>query len=754
MRGESRLRQWVNIPRATSPFIGLCTLLACVAVVAGSSDAGLRVAVALLTLGTLALGRVVLQRGNWRPFVLQAMMAAFVGFLYLADASESVRSPSLALLDFAIVAVAFGGILCFLLSLLRILGPLPAGIAMASTSLALVAGAISLEIVSPREHQPAENPKRTASVASVDWQALVPYELCWLGAPGIELPEGIEYVCRPFAAFGNIYPTNPRGYFKREPFYGAIDNRMGTLVTIGADAEVSWPRETGGVVRIKPTQIEPQEAWRLGIQYSNVPILNDCRYLVSLEARADEQRDITIRCLDAKSDFAPLDEQHRFEVDSDWKMVSFEMLPKTSTPFGLLTIDVGSSAVPLEIRNLRVDPIWPEFLDPKDPRLWHSGRQYVNSSSGDLSVQWSPDRSGSGGRAPLERDICSLAAGQKYGYYLRAHGATPRAIKLSVGKSDNADTDLGLAKEIDLGTEWQELGGEFVATADVVRPVLRIDPLESDAPFEIADCRVWPIAGAPSSQIPQRYVVHYQLNSHGFRDREYNEEAPAKTYRIACLGDSFTFGQGVHDADVYVRQLETLLQSKGYKVEVMNFGVSGYSTRQERICFEQEVAKYKPDLVLVAMVTNDNLTIRQEKELGINRSYRGATQLVDQLKEKVFHRSHGDFGYEVCAQELKQLQADCAAQNARLAVVIFANQSGGEWGMLEEAVREGLAGLPIPILSLAEVFGPLPSSVLQVHEVDAHPNEIAHAIAARTIADFLVREGLLPATPPEDSRDR
>jgi len=39
--------------------------------------------------------------------------------------------------------------------------------------------------------------------------------------------------------------------------------------------------------------------------------------------------------------------------------------------------------------------------------------------------------------------------------------------------------------------------------------------------------------------------IPVEMNSHGFRQREVSMAKPASTFRIACLGDSRTFGLGV-----------------------------------------------------------------------------------------------------------------------------------------------------------------------------------------------------------------
>jgi len=100
-------------------------------------------------------------------------------------------------------------------------------------------------------------------------------------------------------------------------------------------------------------------------------------------------------------------------------------------------------------------------------------------------------------------------------------------------------------------------------------------------------------------ETPQfRTTVH--INQKGLRDSDHLYERTHDTRRILVLGDSFAWGYGVEVAQRFSQLLET---SMG--VEVINAGVSGYSTDQELLWFRGEGIKYKPDLVLLFFAGND-----------------------------------------------------------------------------------------------------------------------------------------------------
>ena len=97
----------------------------------------------------------------------------------------------------------------------------------------------------------------------------------------------------------------------------------------------------------------------------------------------------------------------------------------------------------------------------------------------------------------------------------------------------------------------------------------------------------------------------FEINSWGFRDREFSAHKPGVT-RMVALGDSVTAGLGVADAkDTYPKVLERLLDGTGARVEVFNLGVGGYDTEQEVETLRVNVDRIRPDVVSVGFSMND-----------------------------------------------------------------------------------------------------------------------------------------------------
>ena len=106
--------------------------------------------------------------------------------------------------------------------------------------------------------------------------------------------------------------------------------------------------------------------------------------------------------------------------------------------------------------------------------------------------------------------------------------------------------------------------------------------------------------------------AYISINSDGLRDEEHAQTKPPDTIRIAVLGDSYPEALSVSREEAFWSVLKRKLQDchafPGKKIEVLNFGVSGYGTAQELLTLREQVWKYSPDLVMLTVTTNNDIT--------------------------------------------------------------------------------------------------------------------------------------------------
>ena len=101
--------------------------------------------------------------------------------------------------------------------------------------------------------------------------------------------------------------------------------------------------------------------------------------------------------------------------------------------------------------------------------------------------------------------------------------------------------------------------------------------------------------------------ARFTTNSRGLRDREFAVPKPVGVFRIAVLGDSFTEGSGLTDAEAMPKRLEARLRQRscGTGVEVVNAGVSSYSPILYYLHLKHVVAPLQPDLVVLNVDMTD-----------------------------------------------------------------------------------------------------------------------------------------------------
>jgi hypothetical protein len=131
--------------------------------------------------------------------------------------------------------------------------------------------------------------------------------------------------------------------------------------------------------------------------------------------------------------------------------------------------------------------------------------------------------------------------------------------------------------------------------------------------------------------------AYIKINSDGLRDREHDKWKPPGTFRIAVLGDSWAEAFQVPMEKAFWAVLEKKLREceslRGRKLEVINFGVSGYGTAQELMTLRSHVWGYSPDLVVLAFngandVSDNSRALRKEEDVPYY-IYRDGQLLLD-----------------------------------------------------------------------------------------------------------------------------
>jgi uncharacterized protein YjbI with pentapeptide repeats len=112
-------------------------------------------------------------------------------------------------------------------------------------------------------------------------------------------------------------------------------------------------------------------------------------------------------------------------------------------------------------------------------------------------------------------------------------------------------------------------------------------------------------------------VIHNQL---GFRGNEFSIEKPQDTYRIISVGGSTTEGISPNDSETYPAFLQEIFHKNGFQeIEIINAGISGASSLEEKNLIENKLINYSPDMIIIYDGWNDLRTYLGEPE-GVNVS--------------------------------------------------------------------------------------------------------------------------------------
>jgi len=271
--------------------------------------------------------------------------------------------------------------------------------------------------------------------------------------------------------------------------------------------------------------------------------------------------------------------------------------------------------------------------------------------------------------------------------------------------------------------------------------------------------------------------VHMRTNGQRFRGPEVTREKAAGVLRVACLGDSHTFGHGIEAGETWPDRLRERALAP---VEVLNCGVEGYDSLQAALWFERFVEPFDPDVVLLAYFPNDvvsrgqgpagavpsdRLTVWTHPERGgWVRSLRDASMALDILMDRVYRsrfmlnqqsvwdRQYVEEhpGWRASRNALVRLQDRCAAADRELRVILFPFLVPEGEAFLSRDVLATVADFcrrkqivcldaePALLAAMESADG----NDLRVDPSDFHAGPKAHAAFAQAVAGWLAVEGM------------
>ena len=264
-----------------------------------------------------------------------------------------------------------------------------------------------------------------------------------------------------------------------------------------------------------------------------------------------------------------------------------------------------------------------------------------------------------------------------------------------------------------------------------------------------------------------------EVNPQGRRDRGYGFEKGEDVFRIVAVGDSFTWGTGVRRLDdIFLMRLEQMLNRDGRgRFQIINGAQNGWNTADEYRWLQSEGVRFEPDLIVVVYFFNDATRMltnpliaaavhRRAASQSAGRSrlwsfllyrywrYVLSRQTMQAYKEAYFAADKAAL-WRQCQSDILAIQVLARARRAELLFVIFPilmeMRRGYYFQDIHDEVVDFLRRNRIGAHSLLPALSAYPGSAesLWVSVEDAHPNEKAHAIVARSLYEYLLASGLI-----------
>jgi len=274
----------------------------------------------------------------------------------------------------------------------------------------------------------------------------------------------------------------------------------------------------------------------------------------------------------------------------------------------------------------------------------------------------------------------------------------------------------------------------------------------------------------PDLDLENVFGARLKTNSRGLRGPDYPPGEHPGIFRIVTIGDSYMFGQGVHDGECTVRIMEQALRRArpSMEIQVVNLAVPGFNAAMEVELLARKGLAYRPDLVLIDFVFNDfdlpNFLWAEEDFWTLDRSlaydwFRDRVPWRDAaigpferpvVVEGRFPHARGEVrpeyrymigedGYRTAIRRLKQLAGEHAFK-----VVMTSHYD--EHPVLHEMAEE----CGFPLWRASEVLTRIPgeerrmtpeeyrNSTLVLSKDDLHPTAAGHRLAGEYYAERLL----------------
>ena len=287
------------------------------------------------------------------------------------------------------------------------------------------------------------------------------------------------------------------------------------------------------------------------------------------------------------------------------------------------------------------------------------------------------------------------------------------------------------------------------------------------------------------------YCIIYDLSPTGPR-RLINDGGLRN--RLAILGDSFAFGEGVTDENTYGYRLAHLLQAR-----VRIYAWSGADIEQIEIQFHRAIADaddFQPTQIIYLFVLNDPLKTdelkREEAQIAdfmgaltsraflagsgfFNRAIHGLgrrSMLWQRLMRRVIltrgtrdtikwyqdiFDEHSNPRLVETFDRIQRMDRQARARKIPFYLVVYplmVNLHDYPFAQIHQTIRRLATARGVPVVDLLPAFEKRAGEPVTVHPIDSHPNALAHRIAAAATVEAIWGTDVTADVERSQPRDR
>lgn len=237
----------------------------------------------------------------------------------------------------------------------------------------------------------------------------------------------------------------------------------------------------------------------------------------------------------------------------------------------------------------------------------------------------------------------------------------------------------------------------------------------------------------------------FRTNKYGMRDKSYELSKPQDVFRIAVVGDSYSMAAGVNEDQSFHSLVEKKFNKHGKKVEILNFGVSGYGMDQYMTVLKDHLWKFEPDAIIIGFCSyNDHyqegihtkrLKFQEPKDVNLFwKSYLYNWIKTMDYEDGLTHNQYKKSDIQFLQKKLKEIQGICDEKNVSMGLI---NLGITHNSYNTKKLRDICQSMKIHFADATKQFNSKKTRNYILTPLDTHPNEAGHALISQPFSNLV-----------------